>query len=490
MKSLNLTRTIGALACVTLTACATGPMQAIDVTRGTVISNATIVNTRDGSLQPGMAIVIDGGKILQIVASASVRTSDNVKLIDGAQRYVIPGLLDMHTHAVLAADKQPNYWPLLIANGITGIREMAGSAEMIQRARQLNVDRAAGLVDAPEVLLIPGDLLAGVPTAARAIQLVQQQKAMGADFIKLVGASPDATFAAVAEAKKLGMLVAGHLPPSVPALDASRAGFGAIEHLGSGMGILLDCAKDESDIRKAVMRGEGAPPVFSLNFVRSPMLFRTLDAPFYQRVMDSYSEEKCESLAQAFAKNATWQVPTLIRLRSMQFSSDALYRNDPHLAYLDKATRAQWEQLATQYADNVPAAAATTFRDFYTLQVKVIKLFKQNGVKMLAGSDLGGIWVIPGFSLHQEFQELARAGLTPLEILQMATLNGAEFLRRESTMGAVEPGKNADLVLLDANPLVDVANLGTISSVFLRGKYFSKADLDAMQATVARAYAN
>lgn len=490
MKSPILVWTLAALACATLAACATGPTQAIDVTRGTVIKNATIVNTRDGSLRPGMAIVIDGGKIQQIVASASVRTGENVKLIEGAQRYVIPGLLDMHTHAMPAADKQPSYWPLLIANGITGIREMAGSVELIQRARQLNVDRAGGMVDAPEVLLMPGDLLAGVPTAARAIQIVQQQKAMGADFIKLVGASPDATFAAVAEARKLGLLVAGHLPPSVPAVEASRAGFGAIEHLGSGMGILLDCATDEAEIRKAVVRGEGAPPVFSLNFVRSPMLFRTLDAPFYQRVLDSYSEEKCQALAQEFAKNATWQVPTLIRLRSMEFSSDALYRNDPHLAYIDKATRAQWEQLATQYAANVPAAAAATFRDFYSLQVKVTKLLKQNGVKMLAGSDLGGIWVIPGFSLHQEFRELARAGLTPLEILQMATLNGAEFLHRESTMGTVEPGKTADLVLLDANPLLDAANLGAISSVFLRGKYFSKADLDALRSSVARAYAN
>lgn len=478
------------MACATLAACATDPMPAVDVTRGTVINNVTIVNTRDGTLRPGMTIVIDEGKIQQIVPSASVRAAESVKRIDGAHRYVIPGLLDMHTHALPVADKQPNYWPLLIANGITGIREMAGSAELIQRAHQLNADRSSGRVDAPEVLLMPGDLLAGVPTAARAIQIVQQQKAMGADFIKLVGASPDATFAAVAEAKKLGLRVAGHLPPSVSALDASRAGFGAIEHLGSGMGILLDCANDEVDIRKAVMRGEGAPPVFTLNFVRSPMLYRTLDAPFYQRVLDSYSEEKCQALAHVFAENSTWQVPTLIRLRSMEFNSDALYRNDPHLAYVDRATREQWEQLATQYAVNVPADAAATFRDFYSLQMRVTQLLKQNGVKMLAGSDLGGIWVIPGFSLHQEFLELARAGLTPLEILQMATLNGAEFLQRESTMGTVEPGKNADLVLLDANPLVDVANLGRISSVVLRGKFFSRADLDVLQGSVARAYAN
>jgi imidazolonepropionase-like amidohydrolase len=112
---------------------------------------------------------------------------------------------------------------------------------------------------------------------------------------------------------------------------------------------------------------------------------------------------------------------------------------------------------------------------------------KRSGVKMLAGSDLGGIWVIPGVSLHQEFRELAASGLSPLEVLQTTTLNAAEFLRREATMGSVEAGKNADLVLLDANPIDDVANLGKISAVISRGKYFSRAALEMMKSEVAEA---
>ncbi len=99
-------------------------------------------------------------------------------------------------------------------------------------------------------------------------------------------------------------------------------------------------------------------------------------------------------------------------------------------------------------------------------------MLKQNGVKMLAGSDFGGIWLIPGFSLHQEFHELAASGFSPLEILQMTTLNGAQFMHREATMGTVDEGKNADLVLLDANPIKDVANLDKIAAVVLKGKYF------------------
>ena len=117
------------------------------------------------------------------------------------------------------------------------------------------------------------------------------------------------------------------------------------------------------------------------------------------------------------------------------------------------------------------------------------KLLKQAGVGILAGSDLGGQWVIPGFGLHQEFKELAASGLSPLEILQATTLNGAQFLRRDSTMGAVDEGKNADLVLLDANPVSDVSNLDKVFAVFLKGKYFSKDALAKMKSDVAAAYA-
>ena len=115
---------------------------------------------------------------------------------------------------------------------------------------------------------------------------------------------------------------------------------------------------------------------------------------------------------------------------------------------------------------------------------------KRNGVKMLAGSDVGGAWVVPGFSLQQEFHELAAAGLSPLEVLQTTTLNPAEFLKRQASMGTVEEGKNADLVLLDANPIDGVDNLGKISGVILKGRYFSKTALDKLKSDVAAAYAS
>lgn len=475
---------------LTLASCASSGGEPLEVTKGLVIRNVNVVNTRDGSTLPQMAVVMEGGSIRKIAPDRVIRVGGTVQTVDGSGKYLVPGYLDMHTHAMAAADQPVPFWPLLIANGITGIREMAGSPEVIKRVNQLNADSAAGRIDAPEVLQVAGPLVASLPTPAIAAAQVQQQKAMGAGFVKVVAGSRDVTLAVLAEAKAQGLGVAGHLSLGVTAIESAEAGWRAIEHLGAGMGILLDCTTDAASIRQAVFAGGGAQVPFSLAAVVSPLRFRALDAPFYQRIMDTYSEAKCQEVSRAFVKNDTWQVPTLIRVRTMAFSDDPGYRTDPNLAYVDKGRRALWEGLAQQYSTSVPAPAAATFRQYYSLQEKLTKTMKLGGVKMLTGSDLGGIWVIPGFSLHQEFKALAGAGLSPFEILQMTTLNGAQFLGREATMGTVDEGKNADLVLLDAHPVDAVANLGRIAAVVLKGKYFSKDMLDKMKNDVASAYKN
>ena len=468
------------------------------VTSGTVISNVTVVNTRDGSSQANMAVVIDKGKIQKIDRVSNIRIEGTAQSIDASGKYVVPGFNDMHTHTLDAADLTTTNWPLLIANGITGVREMRGSADLVKRAQKLNADSAAGLVDAPEVLIVPGEIIGQIPapatvaiatSAAPAIAEVQKQKAYGAGFIKMFNVNREASLAILAEAKNQGLTVAGHLSPALSAVESSTAGWRSIEHLGSGIGTLLDCAgaAEEAAVRAALLRGEASvasplPPTWTAS---------ALSAPFFQRVLAAYDAAKCQSVAQTFVKNETWHVPTLIRLRTQHFVEDALYRTDPNLIYVGKATRAAWEAAAVQRS-TLPSTAVTTFHQYYGLQQTLTRQLKQNGVKMLAGSDTASApaWVIPGFSLHQEFALLAASGLTPLDILQMTTLNGAQFLQREATMGTVDEGKNADLVLLDANPVDSAANLDRIAAVFLKGRYFPKAALDKMKSDVAQAYAS
>ena len=456
-----------------------------EVTQGTVIQNATVVNTSDGSLATGMNIVLDGGKIKK-VTSDNLRVGGTAKAIDAGGKYVVPGYNDMHSHSMGFANQTPTVWPLLIANGVTGVREMSGTADLINAARQLNIDSAAGKVDAPEILATTGPILSGVNTTADAIARAQTLKAMGADFAKMFQASQVAAVAAYTEARNQSLPVAGHLPgASVSGVDASNMGMRSFEHNGAGYGFQLDCATDEAAIRKDLVDGKGAPTPYNPSIAT----YRVGDAPFYQRIVDTWSEAKCKTMAQTFIKNDSWVTPTLIRLHTINRSQDAEFQNDPNLKYVDKSRRAVWAAYGKASADKIPPAAQASFDAFWPVIQRTTKLLKDSGVKMMVGTEVTSTLIIPGFSIHKEFSELSTIGLKPLEILQMTTLNPAQFLRREATMGSVEEGKVANLVVLNANPLLDVKNLNTISAVFLNGKHFDRATLDTMVANVADAYA-
>lgn len=469
-------------------AIACGGSDTLDVTSGTVLLNATVVDPRDGTLTERQAIVIDGARITA-VTGRNIRTAAGVRSVDAGGKFVVPGYLDMHTHALDAADQQPTYWPLLLAYGITGVREMAGSPATIVRGRQVNADIAAGKLDAPEILMQTGDLFVGqAATAQGGVDFVDQQLAAGADFIKVVGGAREVVLAILAEARRKGSSVAGHLVPGLSAAESSDAGWHVFEHLGSGVGLVLDCSTDEAAVRQAMLalKPVGAPPPA---YVVNPRAFDgAATAGFYQRVQQTYSEDRCKALADRFIANNTWQVPTLIRIRTQSYGNDAAYRNEPNLIYVDQTRRALWQQVGAQFA-TMPASAAAALEHYYDLQLRVTNMMSQRGVKMLTGSDLSGVWLVPGYSLHQEFGELGKAGLSPLAVLRAATLNGAQFLGRESTMGAVAAGKNADLVLLDANPLAATANLSKIAGVVNKGKYLPRETLEKMKADIAAAYA-
>lgn len=475
-KNLRLALVVTAL----IAACGGGD-DTIEVTSGTVLLNATVVNTRDGAQSEPMSIIIDAGKIQKITPNRAIRITGSAQAINAAGKYVVPGYLDMHTHSLDSAALSTTNWPLQIANGITGVREMGGAPNAIALARQLNIDSAAGRVDAPEILMTAGEILAGIVSGPQAAAAVAARKDAGADFIKAVAANRDGMLGILSAATTQGLSVAGHLTPTVSALESSNAGMKAIEHLGSGMGSLLDCSADEASIRQSILAGPGPTPPVIPSWAAN-----TANAPNFQRVFDTYSGDKCLALVNAFVRNGTWHVPTLYRLLGLQTADDAAFAADPNLIYVPADVRASWAGIAAGFAA-IPAAGRDSLRQYYGLQKTLTKLMKLNGVKMLAGSDTAriAVWMIPGFSLHKEFRELAAAGLSPLEILQMTTLNGAEFLGRQTTMGTVDEGKNADLVLLDANPIADVANLSRISAVVLKGKHFSKDALDAMKGAAA-----
>ena len=464
------------------------------VSSGLLLTNVTIVDTRTGKLMPNMSVAIESGKITRIGAVGTLAAKGNAHSVDLKGKFLVPGFWEMHAHPIDSPDRADNL-TLMLANGITGVRQMSGSDALLADRKNGTLMPAS---DVPELLAMPGSILlrGNAATVPMAIAEVDKQKAEGADFIKTIDVTPPVFFAALDEATKDGLLYDGHLSPGVDAVKASEAGMRVIEHLGPMETILIGCSTDEAAIRQGMAaRAANAPPppaATTLNKAATsdPVLMRQMADPNAlartQHIIDTYSEEKCRKVAQVFASHSTWQVPTLIRERTSEFGDDPVFRNDPNLRYVGPATRQLWESVAQQFSAKMGPAERDTLKQFYALQLKTAKLFADNGVPMLAGSDFGGIWLVAGFSLHQEFDQLAQAGFTPLQVLQMTTLDGAKLLGREAHAGTVEEGKDANLVVLDANPSQSVQNLHGIFAVVRGGNFYSRDALDGLKQMVQK----
>ena len=456
-----------------------------------VLRGVTIVDTQTGKLSPDMAIVIAAGKISRIVPAAGLTAGASARTIDGRGAYVVPGYNDFHAHPLSSSDPEGSL-TLLLANGVTGFREMAASPAVLAARRAGTLMPA---IDAPELLEIASETVSpgNSPTPAAAVANVQKQIAQGADFIKVIEYTPDVFFAVAAECKRQNVRFIGHLSPAVDVREAARAGMRSIEHMGPRDSILLGCSTEEAALRPGPPPGPPPPPPAGPvpdAVIKRALANPTVNTPAqeiarYQRSVDTYDEARRRDLAAIFTASGTWLVPTLIRVRTMLIGDDARYRDDPDLQYVPQPTRAMWEDVSQQFGAKFSPAQHATLQALYVQLAKLVAPFKRDGVQMLAGSDLGGGFVIAGFGLHREFDLLEAAGLSPLDVLQMTTLNGAKFLGRESTMGSVAGGKAANLVLLSANPIASIQNLHRITGVVRAGTYYSAAALAAMKKKTA-----
>ncbi len=475
--------------CAFLTAMLVGTASHAAVAQGDVdvplvIRDVTIVDTRDGRLRPGMDVEIAGGKIARIARTDRSKTRAGVSSIDGRGKFVVPGFNDMHVHPL-----QPDYdvrlvFPMMVANGITGVRVMASSPPQLSQRRAGTLPMGSV---APEILQMAGPPILGAtaPTPQAAVVEVAKQKQMGAEFIKIIDGGPveyqpGAYMAVVDEAVRSGLPVGGHVPATLDIRDVVAHRMTSVEHLGPDAGLIQACSTDEAALRAAFLKIPSTyralePALFKTPSIALPPVVLAL----FRRMIDTFDEKKCGELARTFAASGTWQVPTLIRMQTNYVPTDPRFATDPNLRYVEAANVRQWRMLLSRF-ERIPAADRATLADLFRLELRVTRLFDANGAKMLAGSDFGGSWLTPGFSLHEEFDLLSRAGVAPLKVLQMTTLLPARYMRREATMGTVEVGKDANLVLLDADPVASVGALHRIRGVLRAGRYYPRARLDAM----------
>ncbi len=447
-----------------------------------VFTHATIIDTSGGPNQADMTVFITGDRITDITPSAKVRLPKGAQAIDAAGKYLIPGLWDMHVHWFDA-----EYLPLFIANGVTGIRQMWGFPEHFQWREKISKGLLLGPrqvisgtpIDGPKPFY-PGVISVGSADEAR--QAVRRIKDSGADFVEAEMRLTRETYFAIAdESQKLGISFAGGVGFAVRASEASRAGQKSIEYLGDvSVGILLDCSSKEDELRREMAK---TGPGFSLRQARTPYQLEALRKQ-QKIVLESYDAGKAAALFALFVAHGTWQCPTLTVQRGMSYMDDENFTKDTRLRYLPKATKKYWEP------ENNPFVSSNSEEDWamrkrvFARKLEMVGPMRRAGVKFIAGTDLANPYCFPGFSLHDELGLLVKGGLTPMEALQAATCNPAEFLDMTDSLGTVKAGKIADLVLLDDDPTVDIGNTRKIAGVVVNGKYYSKPDLDTMLAKI------
>jgi hypothetical protein len=400
----------------------------------------------------------------------------DARVIDGRGKFLIPGLWDMHVHAFVYVFSD-FAGPLMIANGVTGARDMGYYIDTTLRWR---VDIAAGREVGPRLVAgvrVDGPVnkarfVAHVVTeedGVRAVDTLARKKdgSPRADFIKPYSWVPRASYyGLVREAKKLRIPFAGHVPFSVSVVEASDSGQRSIEHEDD---LSRACSSQDSLLRARS---------FDTSSFRHQVEEIRDEAAIMRR---SYDPEKCRSVIATLARNHTWVTPTLVVYQPYAHAFDSASTHPEWAKYVPGIVQGGWVRRAR---DLMPADSMVV-RSYFSFE-RTSEL-KKAGVKLLAGTDAAQAFVFPGFSLHQELELLVHSGLTPLEALRAATYNPAEFFNALDSLGTVSRGKLADLVLLDGNPLADIRNTRRISVVIANGRVFDRPALDQLLNHVATA---
>ena len=444
------------------------------------LTHVTVIDMTGAPAKRDMTVVITGKRITAIEKAGKARVPSGARIIDAAGKFLIPGLWDMHVHFT----EIERSFPLFIANGVTGVRNMGGELEDLVRWR---TEVASGKLLGPRVLTC-GPILDGpqpaahgptivVGTVTEGRQKVDMLKQRGADCVKVYDRLPrDAYFAIIDQAKRDGLPVVGHVPESITTMEASDAGQKSIEHLGT---TLQGCSTIENELRRL----EPAPMPSRGDFSEFPRRI----AARGERMLNTYDEQKAKQLFAHLTQNRTWQVPTLVTKRALTFIDDFDRNGDERMKYIPQSEQKWWSPQQNFLLRYRTPEYIVYSKRLFQKELELVGAMHRAGVPLMTGTDLSIPYTFAGFSLHDELGLFVQAGLTPMEALQAATRNPAVFLGELSSQGTIERGKIANLVLLDANPLENIRNTRRINAVVLNGKYLPKEALQKMLADVEAA---
>ena len=397
----------------------------------TAIQDVTLIDVASGTARPHMTVVIDDGKISRVGVATSIQLPATARIVSGKDKFLMPGLWDMHVHLYY---KQ--YLPLFVAFGVTGVQDMGSDFSKVSGWRD---EIEKGIAVGPHIITSGPPVDGGASddsklpvlvarTADQARQSFDQLYKMDVDFIKVLSRLPrEAYFALAEQARHWDLRMVGHIPTNVTAQEAVEARQKSLEHM---FGITKSVSTDEAALK------------------------------FFERC----------------TLTGTRVSPTLVLWLRMSHIDDTKLMSDPQLEVVPASIRQTWPDVSA---------------DSYSLKIQIwrvyrlVALAKQAKTEILAGTDTGDPYVIPGAALDDELEQLVEAGLTPREALEAATLAPARFFETEKEMGSIEKGKLADMVLVEGNPLDDIRNVRKVQGVFTHGRYYARKDLDAILNTTA-----
>jgi imidazolonepropionase-like amidohydrolase len=390
-------------------------------------------------------VIVRGSRIAQIGPASRVRAPAGATTVNGSGKYLMPGFAEMHGHfpsPSAGPELTENVLFLYIANGVTTVRGMQGQLPHLE----LKARVARGELLGPR-LWVPGPALTGnsAPTPEAGRRLVEEQQAAGFDHLKIhEGLSRETYDTIVATARRLGMRFGGHVPDAVGVYHALESGPASIEHLD--------------------------------NYVE------TVGGP------DSADDDRIARVVSATRAAGAWTVPTLALWETFMGTEDVeTLAARPELRYVPQAWRNTWMQQLSQMrqANAMPAEQRVAT---LALRRRILKALQAADCPIAFGTDSPQLYSVPGFSIHREMRSMAAAGLTPQQILVSGTRNAARYFGAEQEFGSVASGQRADLVLLNENPLTDLANVGRRAGVMVNGRWLPEAEIQARLERIAAAY--
>lgn len=460
---------LAGLPLVFFAACAGGPAQAPgidDITRPEVTAfvGVNVVPMDSNRVLEDQTVVVNGGRIVALGPSADTDVPFGGRRVDGQGLYLMPGLAEMHGHLPnpqMPVEVTENVLFLYIANGVTTIRGMQGNASQLALRERIENGELPG----PTLYLGSPSMNGGnVTSVDDAERLVREYDEVGFDLLKVhEGLTPEVYDTIASTARELGMPFGGHVSDHVGLFHALESGQATVDHLDNCIEALVP--EDAKPSEAPGLRGVG-------------------------RLVDLVDEARIPQVVEALKAADAVIVPTMVLWESGLYPtrrSIALREQRPEIQYMPSETVEQWSKAVDDAIDTGDPAANQRVGE---LRRRLLRVFHEEGVRILLGTDSPQIFSVPGFSIHREMRAYANAGMLPFEVLAAGTRLVAEHLGAEEDFGTVAVGQRADLILLQRNPLVDVANVELREGVMVNGRWITEGEIQARLAEIAEYYAS